>query len=151
MDYRFEEDRTLELDAIDVTVRSQSLTPPVQQFLDYLTNYQAEAPAIVSIKTDDRIEMLRVADLILVEVDGTSLVLETLRGRFIISNRLYRFQERLSNPDFVQVSKQSLININHLDYLEDAFSGAMTAFLTKKLKTNVSRKYLKDLAARLGL
>lgn len=151
MDYRFEEDRELDLDALDVTVRSQSLTPPVQQFLDYLTNYQAEAPAIVPIKTADRIEMLRVADLILVEVDGTSLVLETLRGRFIISDRLYRFQERLSNPDFVQVSKQSLININHLDYLEDAFSGTMTAFLSKKLKTNVSRKYLKDLAARLGL
>ncbi|MGT2666771.1 LytTR family DNA-binding domain-containing protein [Streptococcus rifensis] len=151
MDYRFEEDKGLDRDVIDVTVRSQSLTPPVQQFLDYLATYQAEAPAIIPIKTADRIEMLRVEDLILVEVNGTSLVLETTRGPFIISDRLYRFQERLSNPDFVQVSKQSLININHLDYLEDAFSGAMTAFLTKKLKTNVSRKYLKDLATRLGL
>lgn len=151
MDYRFEEDRSLELDAIDVTVRSQRLTPPVQQFIDYLTIYQSEGPDIIPVKTADRIEMLRVADLILVEVEGTSLVLETLRGRFIITERLYRFQERLNNPDFVQVSKQSLININHLDYLEDAFSGTMTAFLTKTLKTNVSRKYLKDLAARLGL
>lgn len=151
VNYHFEEDRELDLDAIDVRVRSQSLTPPVQHFLNYLEAYQAEAPAIVPIKTADRIEMLRVADLILVEVEGTSLILTTTKSRFVMTERLYRFQERLNNPDIVQVSKQSLININHLDYLEDAFSGSMTAFLSRQLKTGVSRKYLKDLSARLGI
>ncbi len=151
MEYQFERDPHLEVDAISVTVRSRELTRSVQELLTYLDFYQAEAPVIVPIKTADRIEMLKVEELILVEVEGTSLLLETIKGRYLITERLYRFQERLHNPDFVQVSRHALININHLDYLEDGFSGNMTAFLSKNIKTSVSRKYLKDLASRLGL
>ena len=137
---------------IDVLVRSHDCSLEVQHFLEYIAAYEvATAPLMVPIKTAERIEVLRVSELILVEVQESKLVLETTRGRLLISERLYRFQERLNNSDFVQVSKQSLININHLEYLEEGFSGTMTAFLTGATKTSVSRKYLKDLAERLGL
>lgn len=79
--------------------------------------------------------MLKIDDLIYVDVDDTSLILETLKGRRIISGRLYKFKERLNNPDFVQVSKQSLLNINHLEALEASFSGNMLALLTGKRVT----------------
>ncbi|MFC3932205.1 LytTR family DNA-binding domain-containing protein [Streptococcus dentapri] len=151
MDYRFEEDKELADHAIDVLVRSQELSSDVQQFLDYLAVYQSEAPAILPIKTSDRIEMIKIDDLVLIDVDGPSLILETLKGRYIITDRLYKFKERLNNSDFVQVSKHGLININHLEALEASFSGNMLAILTGKRKADVSRRYLKNLEQRLGL
>ncbi|MGT2907705.1 LytTR family DNA-binding domain-containing protein [Streptococcus dentiloxodontae] len=151
MDFRFEEVANLTAEEIEVLVRSQSLTSSVQRFLDYVAAYETEAPAIIPIKTADRIEMLKIADLIYVDVDGTNLILETFKGRYLIIERLYKFKERLNNPDFVQVSKQSLLNINHLEALEASFSGNMLALLTGQRKLHVSRRYLKNLEQRLGL
>lgn len=151
VDIRFEEDKSLKADAIDVLVTSQLLSPTVQQLMDYIGHYQLEAPAILPIKTSDRIEMLKVDDLVSIDVEGTSLILDTLKGRHIITERLYKFQERINNPDFVQVSRHGIINIQHLEALEASFSGNMLAILTGKRKVDVSRRYLKNLEKRLGL
>lgn len=94
--------------------------------------------------------MLHVADLLLVDVDGSTLILETTQGRLLTNDRLYKFRNRLANPDFVQVSKHALININHLKALENSFSGNMLAILTGKIKADVSRRYLSELE-NLGL
>lgn len=51
----------------------------------------------------------------------------------------------------IQVSKQSIINIQHDELQRHLFSGNMLALMTKKLKVSVSRRYLKDLEKRLGL
>ena len=78
------------------------------------------------------------------------LILETTQGRLLTNDRLYKFRNRLANPDFVQVSKHALININHLKALENSFSGNMLAILTGKIKADVSRRYLSELE-NLGL
>jgi DNA-binding LytR/AlgR family response regulator len=98
-----------------------------------------------------RTELLRVSDLILIDVDGSSLILETRHGRLVTNDRLYKFRARLNNPDFVQVSKHAVLNINHLKALESSFSGNMLALLTNDIKTDVSRRYLSDLEKALGL
>lgn len=151
MDYRFEEDYNLSPNEIDITVRSRSLTAEVQGVLTYLSRYEAKAPSIISLKTKDRMEMLKVDELVVVDVDADSLILETLKGRYMITERLYKFKERLNNPDFIQVSKHGLININHLQALEASFSGNMLAILTGKRKADVSRRYLRHLENALGL
>ena len=144
--YQFEEDKQLPKDVIEVLVDNS-----VQKVLDYLAQFEQKEPTVLPIKTVDRIEMLRVADLILVDVDGSALILETTQGRLLTNDRLYKFRQRLANPDFVQVSKHALININHLKALENSFSGNMLAILTGKIKTDVSRRYLSELEKRLGL
>lgn len=149
--YQFEEDKQLPKDVIEILVKSCQFDNSVQKVLDYLAQFEQKEPTFLPIKTVDRIEMLRVADLILVDVDGSSLILETTQGRLVTTDRLYKFRERLANPDFVQVSKHALININHLQALENSFSGNMLAILTGKIKTDVSRRYLSELERCLGL
>lgn len=151
MHYQFEEDKQLPKDVIEILVKSCQFDNSVQKVLDYLAQFEQKEPTVLPIKTVDRIEMLRVADLILVDVDGSALILETTQGRLVTTDRLYKFRERLANPDFVQVSKHALININHLQALEKSFSGNMLAILTGKTKTDVSRRYLSELERRLGL
>ncbi|AND79919.1 LytTR family DNA-binding domain-containing protein [Streptococcus pantholopis] len=151
MDYRFEKDDSLRPGAVEVLVRSQELTADVQGILAYLSRYDSKPPVILPLKTNDRLEMLKVDELVFVDVDADSLILETLKGRYIITERLYKFKERLNNPDFIQVSKHGLININHLQALEASFSGNMLAILTGKRKADVSRRYLRHLENALGL
>ena len=151
MHYQFEEDSSLPKEAIEVLVRSGKYDQAVQDVLDYLAKFEQDRVEILPVKTAVRTELLRVSDLILVDVDGTSLILETTKGRLITTERLYKFRERLSNPDFVQVSKHALININHLKSLENSFSGNMLAMLTNDVTTNVSRRYLSALEKALGL
>lgn len=151
MHYRFEKIEALEPDEVQVLVQSQEKTKEVQDLLDYLSSYDREDVTVLPIKTNDRIEMLKVEDLIYVDVEGSYLILEACKGRFLTNDRLYKFAERLNNPDFVQVSKHALLNINHLEALEASFSGNMLAILTGQRKLDVSRRYLKYLEQRLGL
>ena len=151
MQYSFQADKHLESGELEVVVKSKAHTPEVQALLNYLHRYKSENLDIIPLKTSDRIEMVKVSDIILVDVDGTDLLIDTRYGQLRTKERLYKLQERVNHPDLLQISKHALININHLDYLEDSFSGAMTAFLSNKIKTTVSRKYLKDLAKYLGL
>ncbi|MCU9533122.1 LytTR family DNA-binding domain-containing protein [Streptococcus sp. CSL10205-OR2] len=149
MDCRFEEDRSKE--QLEIIIKKASYDKEVADLLHYLELFSEITPNVIPVKTEDRIVLLKVEDLILVDVDGTQLILETMTGTLRTNDRLYKFKERLKNPNFVQVSKQSLININHLNYLEASFSGNMTARLDKNIRTIVSRRYLKELEARLGL
>ncbi|OZV24314.1 LytTR family DNA-binding domain-containing protein [Streptococcus sobrinus] len=151
MQYYFEEKENLKLDEVQVLVQSQKRTKEVQEILDYLGAYDQGEVTVLPIKTSDRFEMLKVDDLIYADVEGDSLILETSKGRILTNDRLYKFSQRLNNPDFVQVSKHALLNINHLEALEASFSGNMLAILTGKRKLDVSRRYLVNLEKRLGL
>ena len=151
MQYYFEEKENLKLDEVQVLVQSQKKTKEVQEILDYLGAYDQGEVSVLPIKTSARIEMLKVDDLIYADVEGDSLILETSKGRILTNDRLYKFSQRLNNPDFVQVSKHALLNINHLEALEASFSGNMLAILTGKRKLDVSRRYLVNLEKRLGL
>nr|WP_235995259.1 LytTR family DNA-binding domain-containing protein [Secundilactobacillus yichangensis] len=62
---------------------------------------------------------------------------------------LSHFLGRAANPNFVQVSKHAALNLDHLLSLADSFSGSMSARLTNGTKTEVSRKYVKELMRRL--
>ncbi|MFI3837038.1 LytTR family DNA-binding domain-containing protein [Streptococcus equinus] len=151
MHYQFEEDSSLPKEAIEVLVRSGEYDQAVQDVLDYLARFNQEKTEVIPVKTAMRTELLRVSDLILIDVDGSSLILETRHGRLVTNDRLYKFRARLNNPDFVQVSKHAVLNINHLKALESSFSGNMLALLTNDVKTDVSRRYLSDLEKALGL
>lgn len=151
MHYQFEEDSSLPKEAIEVLVRSGKYDQAVQDVLDYLARFNQEKTEVLPVKTAMRTELLRVSDLILIDVDGSSLILETRHGRLVTNDRLYKFRARLNNPDFVQVSKHAVLNINHLKALESSFSGNMLALLTNDIKIDVSRRYLSDLEKALGL
>ncbi|EHJ55717.1 LytTR family DNA-binding domain-containing protein [Streptococcus urinalis] len=119
--------------------------------MTYLESYAQEKSDIIPLKTPDGIRLLKKDSIIAVDVDGRQLQLKTLKGNFYITERLYQFKERINSTDIVQVSKQSLININHLNKLEASFSGNMLAILINDVKVMVSRRYLKNLEQKLGL
>ncbi|MGT2926474.1 LytTR family DNA-binding domain-containing protein [Streptococcus cuniculipharyngis] len=147
MKWRFEQD--LDQEELLITLSKQAYDQEVAALVAYLETFgQLDKLAI---KVDDRIILLAQADVILVEVVADRLVVEPTSQRFELKDRLYRFKERLNVADFVQISRQTIININHLKSLEASFSGNLLAHLSKGLKTSVSRRYVKNLERTLGI
>ncbi|WP_395320902.1 LytTR family DNA-binding domain-containing protein [Levilactobacillus parabrevis] len=151
MRHKFEENS--EIDPADpvVVVQAASETGAVPDLLAYLDRYAATQPGMIAVKTPDRLVMVKVATIISAEIQTATLLLYTTSGVVTTKEPLRHLLQRLANPNFVQVSRHSVLNLDHLQSLEDSFSGSMTATLTAKVKTDVSRKYVKGLMQRLGI
>lgn len=149
MKWLFKEDKNQQ--ELVIAIRKASYDQEVSDMVSYLENFQKLTPDILPVKSGDQIQLLKVADLILITVDENYLILTGRFGEIRTRLRLYQLMDRLNNPDFIQVSKQTVLNINYLVYLEASFSGNMTAFLKGKHQTTVSRRYLKQLENRLGI
>lgn len=151
MRHKFE--KNSEIDPADpvVVVQAASETGAVPDLLAYLDRYAATQPGMIAVKTSDRLVMVKVATIISAEIQTATLLLYTTSGVVTTKEPLRHLLQRLANPNFVQVSRHSVLNLDHLQSLEDSFSGSMTATLTAKVKTDVSRKYVKGLMQRLGI
>jgi DNA-binding LytR/AlgR family response regulator len=148
---RFEEHQEIPTDAPVVLVQAASKDRRIEQLLAYLDHYNAPAPAIIPVKSDDRIMMIRPDTIILADVVEGQLVLTTTTAVISTKEALSHFQKRVASPDLVQVSKHAVLNLNHLLSLSDSFSGNMAAKLSHNLKTEVSRKFVKTLMRSLGV
>ncbi|MDN2452113.1 LytTR family DNA-binding domain-containing protein [Lactobacillus sp. UCMA15818] len=150
MRVRFEQDNTLR-DEIDVVVKASRQNNETRTLMEYIKRANQESSKIVPVKTADRIIIVKIEDIILVDVQKDTLTIETITDQYVLQERLYKFMQKLHGGPFVQVSKHAVINIDYLIALEDSFAGAMTARLEKNLRTNVSRKFLVELERHLGL
>ena len=103
------------------------------------------------IRTDDHLVMVKIEDLILADIDKNLLTIYTVDGIYKTKETLINFQNRINRRNFIQISRHSIINIDHLESLSDSFSGNMMAKMTRGIKSSVSRKYVKSLMNYLGL
>lgn len=138
------------LDELNVIVESPKQTPKVDQLLQYIKGFEQTSDKI-PLKTKTGVVLVKRAELILLEVEGKELTFYTLTQKFTVKGSLKQIKERLPEPNFIQVSRYSLINIEYLLAIENSFSGTMVAKLTNDLKTSVSRKYVPAIKEYLGL
>ncbi|MHC5249902.1 LytTR family DNA-binding domain-containing protein [Enterococcus sp. LJL90] len=138
-------------DELEIFIKAAPANQQVQRLVAELEYLLEETPTAIPLKQKERIALVKVETIVVVSVQKAELTIKTLNGEYQTKERLYQFVERLRNPDFLQISKFSVININQLDYLEDSFSGNMLAFLNGGYQESVSRKYLPNLMKRLGV
>ncbi|MBV0931553.1 LytTR family transcriptional regulator [Lentilactobacillus sp. IMAU92037] len=151
MEIHFQKNEQLKDNEINVTVTAKERSPKVDALLAHLKSYESLPPTVIPIKSEDHVVLLKPQDIILIDVTGNNLLIYAKQTVINSKGRLYALVAKLNNPNFVQISKHAVINLDHLLSLEDSFAGGMTAFLTGDLKTSVSRKYLGLLEQRLGL
>ena len=146
----FEQNTQLADDDIQVTVQAAHLSAAVIELIQGL-EAQQQAVDVYPITVNERVVLIPIADIVALEVYGNQVTLYTIETTYQIRGVLKKILSRLKQQDFIQVAKGAAINLNHLQSLETAFSGNMTAFLTNQLKLQVSRKYLPQLRQQLGM
>jgi len=149
IDVNYQQNKQLPDKKIEVTIESQALSTDVQKLINTIENLDNHFD-VVPLAVDDKVLMVATNSIISFEVYDNELTIYTAEQNYQLRGTLKTMLQRL-NSNFIQVSKNSVINLNHLESLEAAFSGNMTAFLTNKLKITVSRKYLSDLKNSLGM
>ena len=151
MKIRFE--ATPEFPAQDpqVLVQAEELTGQARQVMDYLENFSVTNQSVIPIKTDDHLVMVKIDEIILVDVEQAELTIYTVDGSYTTKETLTHFHNRINRRSFLQISRHAVLNIDHLESLSDSFSGNMMAKMTRGLKSSVSRKYVKSLMDYLGL
>ncbi|ARJ51447.1 LytTR family DNA-binding domain-containing protein [Staphylococcus lutrae] len=149
MKWRFKENKA-QHDLV-LTIEKAQYDKEVSDLVAYLEAFQVMKSDVIAVKSDDHIYLLKIDEIITIEVDGDALVVMTKNQCYRMRERLYKMKDRLPTDHFVQVSKQALINLNHLQMMEASFSGNMLAVLTNKTKIIISRRYLKNLEEKLGL
>lgn len=147
----FNKDDQLNDDEINVLVSAKELTPEVIDLLSKLKDVSNKNDNWLPVNTNDRVQMIAIDDIVGIEVYQNELNIYTTKEQFATTGTLKDMYEKLKKHHFIQISKSAIINIDHLDYMETAFSGNMTAFLTNDLKLNVSRKYLPGLKKSLRM
>ncbi|MFC6177288.1 LytTR family DNA-binding domain-containing protein [Companilactobacillus huachuanensis] len=150
MKINFNQDDKIPKNEIDITVKAANFSNEVQELMRKLEELDATFSAI-PLSVDDRVVMVQIDEIIAIEVFENELTVYTHEKKYCFRGQLKKMIERINNNDFVQISKNTVINLNHLDSLEAAFSGNMTAFVTDDLKFSVSRKYLTGLKKQLGM
>ncbi|WP_125590148.1 LytTR family DNA-binding domain-containing protein [Companilactobacillus jidongensis] len=150
MKINFNQDDKIPKNEIDVIVKASNFSDEVQELMKKLDELNSKF-SVVPLSVDDRVIMVQIDQIIAIEVFENELTIYTHEKIYRLRGQLKKMIERIDDGNFVQISKNTVINLNHLNSLEAAFSGNMTALLTDDLKFNVSRKYLTELKKQLGM
>ena len=105
----------------------------------------------LALMVDDRVGLVPPREIIMFDVSGVEITMQTTKKIYHVRGQLKRTLAKLNVNDFVQVSKNAVLNLNYLETLEASFSGNMMAHLSNGLKVMVSRKYLPALKTKLGM
>ena len=95
--------------------------------------------------------MVFLADVAWVQTNGSMALIHLATGETLeSSSRLNELEDELSDTEFVRISRQELVNLDHVTGISPAGSGRMLLSLGEK-KLVVSRKYAPEFKRRIGI
>lgn len=99
---------------------------------------------------EDRMILLKPEEIYMIRVEGGETILYSEDKHYRSRRRLYELLESLGSG-FMQISKQTVVNLKYIRSVEAGFSGTLFLKLSNGLDDYVSRKYLPDFKHYLGL
>ena len=89
-------------------------------------------------------------DIVFLETSGNKLLAYTQSDCYETKLKLYEVKELLSAQPFAQISKSTIVNIDHVKSIQAEFSGNYRIRLkSRKESLTISRKYFKDFRDRI--
>ena len=130
-----------------VIIRSAS---PDQRLISMLLSFQ-------TVKTDltgyleDRIVRLDYHDVCYFESNENRVFAYCSSDVYEIKYKLYELEDLFGPLDFVRCSKSLIVNMEKIECLSPLFSGKLEAHLKNGEKVVISRQYVHNLKAKLGI
>lgn len=115
------------------------------------TEETKQSTATISIQIDDKIYVINTHDIIALYVEEGKLHIITLTNEYIINEPLSAFEKKMPEDIFMRIHRSSIINKNHIKSAEQWFNNTYQVKLTKDVKLQVSRSYIKQFKHEIGL
>ena len=127
-------------------IYTDAVTPEIQKTAELLES--SGGPLVA--RQGERLTVLRPAEVYLVRVEDGDTVIYTKDARHYSRQRLDEVLSQLG-PGFLQISKQTAVNLDRLKSVEAGLGGGLLLKLENGLSDYVSRRYLPGLKKYLGL
>ncbi|MGN0708970.1 MAG: LytTR family DNA-binding domain-containing protein [Anaerovoracaceae bacterium] len=129
-------------------IYTDELTDEIRGVMDIISRGGPGTPVLG--QKDERIIPLRPEDIFMIRSEGGDPVIYTQSEKYFSNKRLYELLE-LAGHGFMQISKQCVISLDHVQSVEAGFSGSLLVKLDNGLSDYVSRRYLPAFRKYLGL
>ena len=134
---------------IEVTILSGPDNPRVAGIVRQLQMVDGKLSGYIPGTINRR--MMFLADIAWVQTNGSMALIHLVTGETLeSSSRLNELEDELSDTEFVRISRQELVNLDHVTGISPAGSGRMLLSLGE-IKLVVSRKYAPEFKRRIGI
>ncbi|MCS4485869.1 LytTR family DNA-binding domain-containing protein [Staphylococcus americanisciuri] len=133
----------------DVTISTYDQDLGVD-LLKYIQQYEAPSNKL-GVKTSQGVYLITKTEIIFAEIFDKQLTIVTTEATYTTRMTLYNLQQALPEYQFVQISKSSIVNIEHITKVAPSFSGNLYATLSNHQQVTISRRYVKKLTQSLGI
>jgi DNA-binding LytR/AlgR family response regulator len=100
-------------------------------------------------RKDGRDYILEIADIIYIESIDKRTFLYTLKDNYESPFRLYELEAKLVAMDFLRVSRNCIINVNHIQSIETELNSRLILTMPGEIKLIVSRQYASEVKQKL--
>ena len=130
-----------------VKITSPKLTPEVEKMVSLLRMMDSQIP----VKKADETYILDTEKILYIEAVERNTFVYTEEEVYESGLKLYEFEARLSERDFIRISKQGLLNLKKVKSLKADINRRIRVTLVNDEQIVVSRMYSDELRSRLGV
>lgn len=130
-----------------VKITSPRLTPEVEKMVSLLRMMESQIP----VKKADETYILDTEKILYIEAVERNTFVYTEEEVYESGLKLYEFEARLSERDFIRISKQGLLNLKKVKSLKADINRRIRVTLVNDEQIVVSRMYSDELRSRLGV
>jgi len=105
----------------------------------------------IQAKEENEYRMVNAMEILYFESVDERVFLYTEEAVMEVKQRLYELEEILSEKDFIRISKSQIVNINKIKALKPEINRTIMATMCNGEQLYVSRKYVKEFRALLGV
>lgn len=103
------------------------------------------------IQMGDRIIMVKVNEILAIEVSGGEATIHTKNEPMLSKEPLTAWEKRLTNANFMRVHRSFIIQMDAIQEIQPWFNHTYQVTLKNQLKIPVSRSYIKEFKFRVGI
>lgn len=127
-------------------IKTSEVTEDIVELMELIQH--TDAPIIAT--HEEKLILLNAKDLYLIRTESQIVTLYTKNKSYTTSKKLYEM-EQLLGPQFMRISKSSIVNLKQIKHVEPSFSGTMVMMLKNGQQDSISRTYLPAFKKYLGL
>lgn len=140
----------IEIDEAIIEPYAIIYTNEINEDIKDVVDYFNKKDMPLCVLNHERIVILKPKDIYMIRVEGGKTMIYTYDASYQSKKRLYEIYQSVGKG-FMQISKQTVINLSYLQSVEVSLSGTLLIKLKNKQSDYVSRKYLPAFKKYLGL
>ena len=129
-----------------IVVNVRRMNENLMRAIDMLKN-----PGALVAYNEGEAVFVQVGDIFYVESTAQRTFVYTEEQVYQSKLKLYEVESKLSESDFLRVSRQVIVNIRKIKSIQPAGDGRLSAKLLNGEKVGISRQYVPELKERFGL